>query len=181
MPIFSSSNSFRQQYPNENTIFVVWKHWIVLIAPLLILLVFFLIPFMVYAFINGAAWFQVISSLFWFLTSIWILFLWNAAFYNIMIYFLNTVILTDQRLIQNKQAGFFQYTLNELKLDKIQDISVNISGPLATFLNYGDLDVQSAGTETKFHFETLPDPQNLKKIIMEQGVKEKSETRVELV
>jgi succinate dehydrogenase hydrophobic anchor subunit len=173
MSIFSeSSNSFRQQYPNENTVFVTRRHWIILIAPLLILLFFLLLPFITYAFINTASWFQVVSSPFWFLSSIWILFLWNVAFYNIMIYFLNTVILTDQRLIQNKQTGFFQYALNELRLDKIQDISVNISGALATFLNYGHLDVQSAGTEKKFHFDTLPDPKKIKKIIMEQEIKE---------
>ena len=58
-----------------------------------------------------------------------------------MLYFLNTVIVTNQRIIENKQEGFFEYRTNEMELTKIQDISIKISGSLATFLDFGDIEI----------------------------------------
>ena len=89
----------------------------------------------------------------------------------LMLYFLNAVIITDQRVIQNNQKGFFNYDMIEIKLEKIQDISVKIVGPIATFLDFGDLEIQTAGTQVKFHFNGLPQPQKIKDLIMDLAEK----------
>ncbi len=88
-----------------------------------------------------------------------------------MIYFLNTVIVTNKRVIQNKQEGFFHHTSNELELNKIQDISVKILGPLATFLDFGDVEIQSAGAKPKFYLDRLPHPKKIKEVIMKLKTK----------
>ena len=54
-----------------------------------------------------------------------------------------------------------------MELDKIQDISVKITGPLATFLKYGNLEIQTAGAIPKFYFNQFPEPEEIKKIIMD--------------
>lgn len=82
-----------------------------------------------------------------------------------MIYSLNTVIVTNKRVLDNQQKGFFNYVLNEVERSKIQDISVKIKGVFASILNYGDIEIQSAGTQNKFYFHTLPHPQKIKEII----------------
>jgi len=82
-----------------------------------------------------------------------------------MIYSLNTIVVTNKRVMDNQQKGLFQYALNELEREKIQDITVKINGMFASFLNYGDIEIQSAGTQNKFYFKKLPDPQKIKEII----------------
>ncbi|MFA4880276.1 MAG: PH domain-containing protein [Candidatus Doudnabacteria bacterium] len=168
MPIFSSTNNFRGRQPDETVILLTRRHWIRLFGPLFVLALFALIPFWVYFLIAASGWYEIFSSVYWFLAAVYLFILWMIAFYNIMIYTLNTVIVTNKRVIENEQKGFFKYNLNELKLYNIQDISIKMFGILATFLNYGDIEIESAGAEQdKFYFNALPHPQKIKKVIMD--------------
>lgn len=168
MSIFEpSSNSFRKQDLKEKTILVTRKHRIILFSKMSFLGFFVLLPFIIYSLIGSFSWYPIISSVYWFFVSIWFLLLWNLAFYSIMLYFLNTVIVTNQRVIENKQNGFFDYRANEMELSKIQDISIKISGSLATFLAFGDIEIQSAGAKAKFYFDTVPHPEKIREIINE--------------
>lgn len=168
MSIFEpSNNSFRKQDPKEKTILVTRKHRIILFSKMSFLGFCVLLPFIIYSLIGSFSWYSSISSVYWFFVSIWFLLLWNLAFYSIMLYFLNTVIVTNQRVIENKQNGFFDYRANEMELSKIQDISIKISGSLATFLDFGDIEIQSAGAKAKFYFDTIPHPEKIREIINE--------------
>lgn len=75
------------------------------------------------------------------------------------------MIVTNKRVIRIEQKAFFKYETAETSLEKIQDISVKIEGLFATFLNFGTIEIQTAGTLVKFTFPQLPDPQKWKKII----------------
>ncbi len=81
-------------------------------------------------------------------------------------YFLNTLVVTNKRVIENKQDGFFKYTMNEMELERIQDITVKVFGPLASFLDFGDIEIQSAGTTNKFYLSRFPHPKKIKETIM---------------
>ena len=168
MSIFKpSNNSFRKQNPEEKTILVTRKHRIILFSKMSFLGFCVLLPSIIYSLINSFSWYSSISSVYWFFVSIWFLLLWNLAFYSIMLYFLNTVIVTNQRVIENKQNGFFNYRANEMELSKIQDISIKISGSLATFFDFGDIEIQSAGAKAKFYFDTVPHPEKIREMINE--------------
>jgi hypothetical protein len=162
-----SNNSFREQLPEENTILVTRKHWIILLAPMLFILFMAIAPFFIYRYLlQPSNWFNYnLNFLFQFIKSSYFLIIWNIAFYNIMIYSLNTIVITNKRVIENKQMGFFKNIVNELKLDKIQDVSVKIYGPLASLFNYGDIEIQSAGAVNKFFFKRFPNPKKIKDII----------------
>ncbi len=163
--LFNSSNTFKGQLPEETTVLVVRKHWITLAMPLFLILVVALIPLVplaVYPFIALTTY----SSLYWFLSSAFWMFLWNLLFFNLMIYSLNTLVITNKRVIETKQIGFFKYNTNEFQKDKIQDVSVKITGILASLLNFGDLEIQTAGAENKFNFTNFPDPEKIKMKIL---------------
>ncbi|MCD6550356.1 PH domain-containing protein [bacterium] len=83
-----------------------------------------------------------------------------------MIYSLNTVIITNKRIIENQQLGLFKHVIKEIELKNIQDISIEILGVFAQFLNYGNIEIQSAGAIAKFNFTRLPNPQKIKNIIV---------------
>jgi uncharacterized membrane protein YdbT with pleckstrin-like domain len=168
MSIFNlSNNSFDGQIQGEKTIMVTRKHWIFLFGPIILVFISALIIFILYFFINNFDWYEKISYIYWFLSALALLVLWNLAFLYIMIYSLNTLIITDKRLIENKQKGLFRHSTTELELDKIQDISIEIFGPAAQLLGYGSIEIQSAGAEIdNLLFYGIPDPQKVKATIM---------------
>ena len=174
MSIFTSSkNTFDGQLPGEKIILVTRRHWLFLFTPLFCTFLVALLPFIGYLLINSLKWYANISSLYWFLTTVILLILWNIAFYQLMIYSLNTIIVTDRRIVENKQVGLFKHTINELKLTKVQDISVKVFGPFAQLLDYGNIEVQSAGAVGKFFFNYFPHPKKIKSTIM--GLKTKTD------
>ena len=92
---------------------------------------------------------------------------WMGLFYALTMYLLDTWIITDHRILDNEQHGFFSRTLSEMNLSKIQDMSVRISGLIPTFLDYGDLEIQTAGTEPKFIFKQIPHPNQVRALLTE--------------
>lgn len=161
----TSTNSFRNQLPEEQTVLVVRRHWITLFWPMLFLLFFILLPFWLDAYLKSISGFTAYETLYWFAACLYFLILWNVFFGNLMIFSLNTIVITNQRIIDNQQKGLFQHQLNEMKLDKIQDATVKIKGVFANVLNYGDLQVQSAGSQNEFYFTCIPNPEAIKKTI----------------
>ena len=161
-PLFTSGNTFKGQLPGETTVLVSRKHWITLAMPLFLIIVVALIPLAAYSFIALTTY----SRLYWFLSSAFWLFLWNLFFFNLMIYSLNTLVVTNRRVIETRQLGFFKYSASEFQKDKIQDVSVKITGILASLLNFGNLEIQTSGTENKFNFTDFPDPEKIKQIIL---------------
>lgn len=64
-------------------------------------------------------------------------------FYYWMGWYYSIYILTDLRLIDIRQKGFFNRTVREVGLDKVQSINYHIKGLQATLLKYGDITVQT--------------------------------------
>lgn len=168
MPFFftTSKNSFEGQLTGEKTVLATRKHWFVLFFPFWAFVFLAFLPFLIYFFIKDFGWYGAISSLFWFLVIIHFLILWILLSYQIMLYVLTVAVITNKRLIRVDQKSFFKYERNETELDKIQDVSIKIQGIFAAFLNFGDLEIQTAGTIVKFAFPQLPNPQEIKEIIM---------------
>lgn len=71
----------------------------------------------------------VVCLLFWF-------YHWIGWFYSIYI-------LTDRRLIDIRQKGFFNRKVSEVGLDKVQSINYHIKGLQAALLKFGDITVQT--------------------------------------
>lgn len=173
MSIFTfSKNTFEGQLSGEKTIIVTRKHWILLVLPLLLIFLAGLAILVFTFWISSFSWWSRFSSLWQFIISLIFLILWNLGFYWMTIYSLNIIIITNKRVIENKQLGLFKHIINELQLKDVQDISVKIMTPFAQFLSYGDIEIQSAGAIPKFFFDHLPHPEKIKNIIMDQKVKE---------
>lgn len=163
----SSSNSFKDQFPGEKVILVTRQHWFTLLKTMAFPTILAFMPFLIFYLFRSHELYSAFSSVYWFVVVVYFLVLWNLAFYVLMLYMLNIIIVTERRVIKKSQNGLFKYTLNELELDKVQDITVKIFGVDATFFGYGDLEIQTAGSVNKFHFEKFPDPEKIKRIIMD--------------
>lgn len=89
--------------------------------------------------------------------------LWLFLFGEWVDFYLDVWILTNHRIIDVTQDGLFGRKVSQLHLSRVQDITVNIHGILATMFRYGDLQVQSAGEQEKFLIEGISNPNELVK------------------
>lgn len=162
-----TSYSFEGRGASEKTLVLLYQHWFVLILDLLSFFLMIFLPFILYFLVNEQlarfGWHDV----FWFLVGIYFIFWWLGIFYRITMYLLNTWVVTDHRILNNEQHSFFSRTLSEMNLGKIQDVSVRLQGVVPTFLNFGDLEIQTAGAEPRFTFKQISNPQRVKELIMQ--------------
>jgi len=162
----ASEHSFEKQLPGETTILLARKHWISFYFPIAVIVILVLLPFIIYVLIGSLSWYGAISPFYWFLAITYFLVLWNLIFYNIMIFVLNTIVVTDRRIVENRQLGFFRHAVSEMALNRIQDITINVFGVVAEFLKFGDIEIQRAGEDKNFIFRQLPNPRAIKDAIV---------------
>lgn len=105
--------------------------------------------------------------------------LWLALFVRFADYWLDVWVLTNERIIDIVQGGLFHREIAEFKLDKIQDITVDVNGLLPTLFHYGNLQIETAGFERKFVWRTVPEPQNIKNLILKAADEYKREEPLE--
>lgn len=63
--------------------------------------------------------------------------------YSYMLWYFSVYIVTDQRIRQISQKGFFKKTVVDLGLDKIQSISYGVPGLIAGIFGYGTILIQT--------------------------------------
>jgi len=80
-------------------------------------------------------------------------------------YYLDVLLVTDKRIIDVEQRGFFSREISTVRLENIEDITINVSGVLATFLNYGTLKIQTAAEAREFIIHDVPEPNMVKSTI----------------
>ncbi len=69
------------------------------------------------------------------------------------------------------QRGLFFRNTGSFRLERLQDINVSIRGILATFLKFGDLQAETASNDREFIARGIPNPQELKSLILEAADK----------
>lgn len=163
---FGVGHELEDKKPYEKIIVLLRRHWFTLFLKLLAFLLIGLIPVGVIQIFKLV---EIPDISPWTGTALIIFYLmWSyGLFYTLTMYLLDVWIITDHRVVDSEQHGFFSRTVAELNLYRIQDISVEISGIIPTFFDYGDLEIQTAGTAEKFFFKQIPDPNGVKDIVMD--------------
>jgi hypothetical protein len=75
-------------------------------------------------------------------------------------------IVTNERIVNIEQLGLFSRDVSELELENVQDMTVEVLGIIPTFLNYGNLYVQTAAEKERFVFRHVPNPYAIKDLVM---------------
>lgn len=161
-----SHNSFEGEEEGEKVALLLRRHPFVILIRLFFAIILLLVPIAALVVFGKIIILRHLVGLTAFLVGAWYLLLWQVIFYALTMYTLDVWIVTDRRIIDSRQRGFFNRTISELHLSRIQDISVNTKGVIPTLLHYGDLNVQTAGTEEKFDFLQIPKPEKVKDEIM---------------
>ncbi|MFA6512469.1 MAG: PH domain-containing protein [Patescibacteria group bacterium] len=82
-----------------------------------------------------------------------------------IVWSLNAFILTNERLVDVDQKGFFHRTVSEATLSKIQDVSFSVGGPWQTMFQYGNVIVQTAGAKNNLELEGVHHPEQVQELV----------------
>ncbi|MDO8569633.1 MAG: PH domain-containing protein [bacterium] len=175
-----SPNSFEGQEKDEKVILLLRRHLFVILLPLALFVLACLVPIVL-----GVIFWSYLSAhsllnLYFFVSSVWFLSIWFAIFYSLTMYTLNTIAITDHRIVNSDQHGFFNRQISELHSHRIQDVSIHTNGLIETVLKFGDITVQTAATEKQFVFHQIPRPDRVKDVIMQIARTRDSGVKAEL-
>lgn len=130
------SRDFPGQHPDEEVVLVFRQHPVVLRHPLIygmLAILAGIIPLLIWPLSNTALKIALIMPL---LVIVYWFYHWIGWHYSVYI-------VTDQRLINIRQKGFFNRQVSEVGFDKVQSINYHIKGLQAALFKFGDLSVQT--------------------------------------
>lgn len=133
-----SAKQFPGQYEGEAIQLLVRQHPLVMRKPLILGLFVILVAILPLDFP------QIYASAFWsgvcwkiaMLTPIVVFALW---FYRWVSWYYTIYILTDERILEIVQQGFFRRRIGEWQLSNIENVDCEISGLQAVLFGYGDI------------------------------------------
>lgn len=159
--------------PGEHVVREARKHWFLFASGLLPYAILMIIPFALPnllmlspAFAKYAALFDYSSSLVRALLGAWLLIIWTGAWGAFTRYFLDVWVLTNKRLVDIDQKGYFSRQVSSLLLSRVQDVTITVNGVVPSLLGIGHINVQSAGATEEFTMRGIPHPEQMRDLIL---------------
>ena len=161
---------FEAQKDDEEVLYIIRRHWFTLLSPVVITLLLYLLG-LLGIFVLPHLDPSVISGYSYniYILSISLLFLFPTAYlYSVgILYYLNVILITNEDIVEIHQVRFFARELSVLGFEKIQDVSAKESGIFQSLLNFGQIEIQTAGESRNFIFSNMPKPSEWVTIIMD--------------
>lgn len=153
-----SNFTFRGQRPDEKVRLVVRRHPIVFFWPLFQSTI-------ALAFIILALIFWGLGNIFYVVTTVLILIIFSLIFKISFIYSNSFCLVTNQRVINVDQRGFFNRVITETDYAKIQEVTNSTAGMIGTTFNIGEINILTAGKDSQLTIKNIPDPYNIQQEI----------------
>lgn len=174
---------------DEKILTQVRRHWFILMSQMAMLVLAALMPLPLLwlastlsnQYLNATFDLSVYTPEITFVYGLWLLFLWIGMFTIWTNYYLDILTVTDRRAILINQKGLFRRNVTSFRLERLQDMNIEINGLLATLFDYGDVQVETAGhAEEEFKTTGLPKPRELKGLILQAADERMTTARAEL-
>ncbi|HEY4480086.1 MAG TPA: PH domain-containing protein [Candidatus Paceibacterota bacterium] len=163
----------------EKIIMVARRHWFVILPKILGFVFGAFIPLLLYVFLFYGSQFQYYFELgvggierllpervlLWY--SLWLLLLWIIFFIEWTDYYLDLWVVTDRRILDVEQKGFFHREVTSFGFRQIQDITVETRGLLETFFKFGTLHIQTAGHDRDIIIKDAANPEAVRSLILD--------------
>lgn len=164
---------FETQEPEESVILFLRQHLIVNLGWVLIALLLLFAPVLVFPrlldVINESflvpRGYVLIGTLLWYLGT------FGFILAKFLGWFFNIYIVTNERVIDIDFFYLLYKRFSQAELNKIQDISYDSGGVFATFFNYGNVTIETAGEAPNLEFDKVPFPEKVVETI--RGLTEK--------
>ncbi|MES2985957.1 MAG: PH domain-containing protein [Patescibacteria group bacterium] len=167
--------TFEGKNDNETLLVFTRRHWFVLFGIVMGTLFASFLPIILIVLLAPIIIGHEI--LFMFCWLIYIMILWFILAYRLTLHSLDTWIVTNERILDIVQIGLFNRKISELHLESIQDISVNTKGLIESYLNFGNIEIQTGATAQRFMFDKVPNPLDIKDAIMDAAKSKEHDTK----
>jgi|SRR3989338_9069039 len=162
--------NFIHQKSYERIEFQIRKHTVTFIPALLFFLILMVVPVAVRMLLISVWTDMAISSQFnatlLLFSSMYYLSIGLFFFTYFVTFYLDLLIITNDRLLHIEQHGLFSRTIAELDLCNVQDVTSEVHGFFASLFNYGTLHIQTAGAVDKFIIRQIPYPEKLRQALL---------------
>jgi len=88
-----------------------------------------------------------------------------------ILYRLNVVYVTSEKIAQVNYLSLFNRVVNQLNIGKVEDITISQKGVLAYLFNYGSLQIETAGELPNPQFTYVPNPHEKSQIVIDSHEK----------
>ena len=150
---------FKGQLDGEVVICVFRKHWIAVLPTLFSMPGIFVVLFLIFMnlplLVNQGHWMAYLMV--FALGALHALI--HRQFLTIFHYYLNTVILTDRRVVLIDKSVFFKDSKTSIDLVNVQDIQKHQDGIFQNALNYGSLHFMLSGSGSPSVIDLVPRPE----------------------
>lgn len=160
---------FPTQEAGEKIFLLIRRHWIVF-ATLAFFIVIMLLPLValgIYWVVSPEVFSGQLGNFVVIFASIYTLIIVGLCLYGFVNYYLDVYIITNERLVDIKQNGFFRRGIAEVHLRQVQDVEAKVEGFLGTMLHFGNVYIQTAGERENFILEDVSHPYTVSKRITE--------------
>lgn len=166
-----------QLEPDEKIVTIEHKHWFVIFSQAVSIAVTTVAPLLAWVLIGTLATqntttiqidLSEYTSYFIYFYSIWLLINWMMLAHMWTTHHLDIWVVTNRRIIRIDQISLFRRQVGSFRLEKLQDVHIEVNGLIATFLDYGTVEAQTASGSHDDDFKTtyMPRPGVLKSIIL---------------
>lgn len=164
---------FEERDSNEKIMLVARPHWFTNVSWIVTSFFLVLAPSLLkfVPIINGIpVKFQILGVFVWYLIT------FAFAFEKFISWYFDVYIITDERVIDISFNNLLDKKFSEAKLTMIQDVTSRVSGVSQTMLNYGTVLIQTAAEVSEIHFEMVPNPEKIIKVLQVLRQEEEKET-----
>jgi hypothetical protein len=169
---------FEERDTEEKIILVARPHWFTNVSWVLMTILLVLAPNLL-KFVplidDIPAKFQMLGIMAWYLVT------FAFAFERFLSWWFDVYIITDERVIDISFNNLLDKKFSEAKLSMIQDTTSRVIGVAQTMFNYGTVFIQTAAEVSEIHFEMVPNPEKIIKVLQvlrEEEEKEMIEGRL---
>ena len=152
----------------EEIIAQVHKHWWFIALRVVLVILVASMPFVLWLFLHGLGWLDLVDvplAAMVSLGALWLLVVWILFWQFWTLYYMDMWIVTNKRLIDIDYIAFFNRNIAILRLDRIQDLTVDIDSVFGDVLGFGSLLVQTAGSDREFRVENISHPEKLRDLL----------------
>lgn len=160
-------SALMKQKPYEHVVYVLRRHWLTFMPTTVIFLVLLPLPWAVFflfdtlfpTFLQGPLVF-ILATL---VTSIYYVGTVLFFYSHFVEFYLDTTIITNDRVIDAEQHGLFSRSISEVDLYRVQDVTTNMHGFLATIFDYGDVIIKTASEAGTVVAQAVAHPNKIRK------------------
>ena len=160
--VYPENVRFQTQQDDEQIIFLLRKHWITNISWIVFVLILIALPFLFLPILRQSIFISSLPDSYVLIGFLgWYLVVFGFSLVKFLVWYFNIYLVTDERIVDVDFYNLLYKKLSSCRISKIQDVTFKLGGVIRSLFDFGDIFIQTAGTENNFEFEAVPHPEEV--------------------